>query len=42
MEEVQVMLLPQLPVVSLGSFFLELLPLLELFGVREGDAIYTL
>lgn len=34
-EEEKVLLTPQLAMVSLGSFFLEVLPLLELLSVRE-------
>lgn len=42
MEEEEVLITPQLAMVTLGSFFLELLPLLQLLGVREGHAIDTL
>lgn len=38
-EEEQVLLPPQLAMVSLCSLFLEVLPFLELLGVRERDAV---
>ena len=41
-EEKQILVTSQLAMVSLGRFLLEMLPLLELFGVREGHAIDTL
>lgn len=42
MEKIQLLLAPQLAMVSLRSFFLELLPLLELLGIRERYPVDTL
>ena len=42
MEEKQVVLFAELTVVPLGRLFLEILPLLQLLGVWEGDAVHPL
>lgn len=41
-EEPQVLLLSNLPVVTLRSFLEELLVFCELLGIGEGDAVYPL